>query len=141
MKASNLFMILMVAAVAFLSSCKDDAPAPVATVSYTPSATAVGNVDGDVVGSGGSTTKSYSWQNASTTAEVNMDLTSSKGGSMQMVIKDANNTVVLDKTLTIGSTPDSYSGVSSAGVAGSWTVTVTLTNFNGDGSFSLSQGN
>ena len=142
MKLSNIFMILMVAAVAFLSSCKDDAPAPpVATVTYTPSTTSVGNVDGDVVGNGGSTTKTYTWQNSQTTAEVNMDLTSSKGCSMQMVIKDASNSTVLDRTLTIGTTPDSFSGVTATGTAGAWTVTVTLTNFIGDGSFSLSQGN
>ena len=131
------------AAVAFLASCKDDAPAPapVATVTYTPSTTSVGDVGGDVVGNGGSTTKEYSWQNNSTTADVNMDLTSSKGGSMQMVIKDASNSVVLDRTLTKGTTPDSFSGVTATGTAGAWTVTVTLSNFNGDGSFSLSQGN
>jgi hypothetical protein len=33
------------------------------------------------------------------------------------------------------------SGVTAAGVKGNWTVTITLTSFNGSGSFSLSEGN
>lgn len=139
MKRFNLFMILMVAAVAFLSSCSDDAPAPSATVTYTP-LTATNAVDGDVVGSGGSTTKSYTWNNSASTAEVNMDITTSQGGSMKMVILDADGNVVLDEVITSGSTDDSFSGVTSIGSPGAWTITVTMTSFSGDGSFSLSQG-
>jgi hypothetical protein len=37
--------------------------------------------------------------------------------------------------------PDSFSGVSSAGTAGIWTITISVSNFNGDGSFTLSEGN
>lgn len=132
---------MMIAAVAFLSSCKDDAPAPVAIVNYKPSTTSVGDVDGDVGGTGGSTSKSYTWQNSRSTAEYSMDITSTKGGKMQMVIKDAIGNTVLNHILEAGVTPDSKSGVTASGTAGTWTVTVTLTNFNGDGSFSLSQGN
>lgn len=140
MKLSNLFMIMMIAAVAFLSSCEDDAPAPVANVTYTPAAVA-GNVDGDVVGNGGSTSKTYTWQNALDKAEYNMDITAVNGGSFQLLIKDANGQLVLDKTLVAGGIEDSKSGSTSTGTPGEWTVTVVLTNFNGDGSFSLSQGN
>ena len=143
MKTSNIFILLMIAAVTFLSSCGDDAPAPapVANVTFTPSSTSVGDVGGDVGGNGGTTTKSYNWQNNSSTAEVNMDLTSSKGGSMQMIVKDAANNTVLDRTLTMGTTPDSFSGVTATGTPGAWTVTINLSSFNGDGSFSISQGN
>lgn len=139
MKLSNIFMIMMIAAVAFLSSCKDDAPVPVATINYKP-VTATNSVDGDVTGTGGSATKTYTWQNSRATAEYNMDITSVKGGKMQVVIKDANGNTVLDHALEAGVTPDSKSGVSATGTAGDWTITVTLTNFSGDGSFSISQG-
>lgn len=57
-----------------------------------------------------------------------------------MVVKDANGNTVLDKSLNGATEPDSFSGVTSAGTAGIWSVTIILTNFNGDGSFSLSQG-
>lgn len=142
MKLSNLFMIMLVACVAFFSSCEEDAPAPapVATVTYKPSTISAGDVDGDVVGTGGSTSKSYTWQNASDKAEYNMDITATKGGSFQLIIKDANGQLVLDKTLDAGSLEDSKSGSTSTGAPGAWSVTVILTNFNGDGSFSLSQG-
>lgn len=139
MKLANIFMIMMIAAVAFLSSCEDDAPAPAASVTYTPTAT--NSVDGDIGGNGGSTSKTYTWQNALDKAEYNMDITASKGGSFQLLIKDANGQLVLDKTLVAGGIEDSKSGSTSTGTPGAWSVTVILTNFNGDGSFSLSQGN
>jgi hypothetical protein len=131
----------MVAAVTFLSSCsKDEAPALVANVNYVP-VTATGDVDGDFGGNGGSTSKSYTWQNSLPTADYNMDITATKGGKMQTIIKDAAGKTVLDHTIEAGVTPDSKSGVTSSVTAGAWTVTITLTNFNGSGSFSMSQGN
>lgn len=135
---SSVLLLLLIAFVGFFTSCKDDAPAPVAAITYTPTAT--NSVDGDVTGNGGSATKTYTWQNSRATAEYNMDITSTKGGKMQVNIKDAAGNTVLDHTLEAGVTPDSKSGVTATGTEGAWTVTVTLTNFNGDGSFSLSQG-
>lgn len=139
MKLSNLFMIIMIAAVSFLSGCKDEAPALVANVNYVP-VTSTGDVGGDIGGNGGSTSKSYSWQNSLSTADYNMDITAVKGGKMQTIIKDAAGNIVLDHTLESGVTPDSKSGVTATGTAGAWTVTIILTSFNGSGSFSMSQG-
>jgi hypothetical protein len=49
--------------------------------------------------------------------------------------------VVLDRNLDGSVEPDSFGGVTDAGSAGIWTVTISVTNFSGDGSFSLSEGN
>ena len=58
-----------------------------------------------------------------------------------MVVADANGDVVLDTSLNGNSEPDSIDGVTNSGEPGTWTVTITITNFNGDGSYSLSAGN
>lgn len=96
--------------------------------------------DGDVTGSGGTATSTHEWTNSHSRAELNMDITASSGGSFQIVVKDADGTEVINETLTVGVGDDSKNVCSDSGTAGTWTVTVTLTNFDGDGSFSLSQG-
>lgn len=131
---SFLFFFLIV-----LASCSEDDD-PTATIKVNPVNTTTNTVDGDVVGNGGSATKTFTWENSRPTAEYNMDMTVTSGGSFQMVIKDAAGTVVSDQTLVKGQTPDSKSGVSASGTAGSWTIIITVKNFNGDGSYSLSQG-
>ena len=96
--------------------------------------------DGDVTGSGGTATSTHNWTNSQSKAELNMDITAASGGSFQVIVKDADGNEVINETLTVGVGDDSKSGCSTAGTAGEWSVTVTLTDFNGDGSFSLSQG-
>ncbi|WP_162055824.1 hypothetical protein [Pontibacter pamirensis] len=138
MKQANILMVLLLAAVGLFSSCeKEEGPTASATFTTITS----GDIDGDVTGNGGSFTKTYTWQNSMPTADYNMDITASRGGSFQLVIKDAEGKNVLDKKLTAGDGEDSKSGVtSSSGLPGAWTVTIVLTDFNGDGSFSLSKG-
>lgn len=99
-----------------------------------------GDVDGDFTGNGGSGERTFNWVNALPTADYNADITATTDGSFRMVVKDANDNVVLDRSLQGGTEPDSIDGVTSIGLPGVWSVTITLTNFNGDGSFSLSQG-
>ena len=118
-------------------SCSDD-DGPMAEVNLTAQNT---DFDGDVTGTGGSLSSSYTWNNPLTTVDYNMDITSARGGSFQLILQDAEGTVVLDRTITAGQGEDSRSGVSQAGVPGDWTVQIVLTNFNGDGSFSISPGN
>ena len=96
--------------------------------------------DGDFVGAGGTATKTFTFENSRPTAEYNMDITTGARGSAQMVIKDAAGVTVADFTLIKGQTADSKSSVTSSGQTGTWTVTVTVTDFNGDGSYSISQG-
>jgi hypothetical protein len=69
-----------------------------------------------------------------------MDITAAKGGSFRLVMADADGNVVSDQTLTRGVGDDSKSGVSSQGTPGDWTITITLTEFAGDGSFSINPG-
>ncbi|MEN8251286.1 MAG: hypothetical protein ABFS32_20310 [Bacteroidota bacterium] len=96
--------------------------------------------DGDVIGEGGSATSTFDWTNSLARAELNMDITAATGGSFQVIIEDADGVEVLNETLTVGIGDDSKNVCSTSGTAGTWTVTVYLTNFNGDGSYSLSQG-
>jgi len=100
----------------------------------------IGDIGGDFIGNGGDNSKTFNWQNSLSTADYNADITSSSNGLFQMIVKDSEGTTVLDRSLDGSVEPDSYSGVTSNGVAGTWTVTINLTDFNGDGSFSLSEG-
>ena len=99
-----------------------------------------GDVDGDFTGNGGSGTRTFMWQNALSRADYNADITATSEGMFNMVVRDADANVVLDRTLNGAQEPDSIDGVTSSGTSGLWSVTITLTNFNGDGSFSLSEG-
>ena len=58
-----------------------------------------------------------------------------------MIVEDSQGVVVLDRTIDGGTEPDSIDGVTSAGSPGIWVVTINVTSFNGDGSFSMSEGN
>lgn len=58
-----------------------------------------------------------------------------------MIVKDSEGITVLDRSLNGNVEPDTFSGVTSSGETGMWTVTITVSNFNGDGSFTLSEGN
>ncbi|NER15713.1 hypothetical protein [Spongiivirga citrea] len=100
-----------------------------------------GDVDASFTGNGGSATRVFSWNNNLVTADYNADITATSDGNFQMIVRDAEETIVLDRTIQGGAEPDSFSGVTSQGVSGIWTVTIVVTNFNGDGSFSLSEGN
>ena len=120
----------------FFASCEKDGPTATVSINETGS-----DLGGDVTGNGGSTSRTYTWNNPLTTVDWNMDITATIGGSFQLAIKDPDGSTMLDQTLTSGQGDDSKSGVSSAGTAGAWTIIINLTNFNGDGSFSISPGN
>ena len=100
-----------------------------------------GDVDGDFTGNGGSATRTFLWMNNLTTADYNADITASAEGTFNMLVLDADGNTVLNRSLDGASEPDSFSGVTDAGASGIWSVTISLSSFNGDGSFSLSEGN
>ncbi len=100
-----------------------------------------GDIDASFTGNGGTTTRMFSWNNNLSTADYNADVTLASEGTFQMIVEDSEGVVVLDQTLQGGSEPDTIGGVTGAGASGIWTVTIRVTNFNGDGSFSLSEGN
>ncbi|WP_422082128.1 hypothetical protein [Ulvibacterium sp.] len=100
-----------------------------------------GDVDGDFTGNGGSATRTFVWLNNLTTADYNADITATSNGTFNIVVLDADGTTVLNRSLDGAVEPDSFSGMTDAGASGVWSVTITVNSFNGDGSFSLSEGN
>lgn len=95
---------------------------------------------GDFTGNNESGTYSFAWVNPENSADVNFDVTTSGGGTVQMVINDAKGDEVLNKTRPEGDN-DTFSGVSSKGRKGTWLITLIFSDLNGDGSFSISPGN
>ncbi|XOV67549.1 MAG: hypothetical protein ACFHU9_18195 [Fluviicola sp.] len=93
---------------------------------------------GDFTGNGDSGEYSFAWVNSSKKANANFDITTPTG-SVQMVIYDAKGNIVLDETRSAGGN-DTFSGVTQEGKKGTWKVSLIFTNFNGDGSFSISPG-
>ena len=100
-----------------------------------------GDINGDFTGNGGDHTGTYQWPNNLSTANYNADITASAPSSFNMIIQDADGNTVLDKSLLGGTESDSFSGVTMSGTPGTWSVTITLIDFKGDGSFSISAGN
>ena len=135
---SKLILIVLITSFGLITSCSSD-DGPTASITLTEGTN--GDIGGDFTGNGGTATETFNWQNALDTADYNADITATATGNFQMIVKDADGTTVLDRTLTGGTEPDSFSGVTSSGTSGTWTVTISITNFNGDGSFSLSEGN
>lgn len=91
---------------------------------------------GDLSGGGGTASGTQTFtQNSETLGwDMSIDATS---GSFQLVVRDADGAVVIDKTLTAGSGAQDASGTSSIGTTGTWTTTVILTDFNGVGDYSF----
>tara|TARA_R110001606_G_scaffold151997_2_gene292594 strand:- start:1772 stop:2215 length:444 start_codon:yes stop_codon:yes gene_type:complete len=100
-----------------------------------------GDIDASFTGNGGSASRSFSWNNNLNTADYNADITANAQGTFRIIVKDSEGATVLDRTIDGGTEPDTIGGVTSSGTSGIWTVNIQVTNFNGDGSFSLSEGN
>ncbi len=136
-----LTMVLAVAFIAGISSCKkyrkyDDGEVVENTFSGNVDVTSTGSDPaGDFTGEGDTGTYSFVWDNSSDKAELNYDITTNSG-SVTFVLKDAKGDEVLNQTRSAGG-DDTFSGESSEGKAGKWLVEITLTDFNGDGSYSL----
>nr|WP_299343017.1 hypothetical protein [Allomuricauda sp.] len=155
MIARALKLSAFVFAFLVLSSCSDDDDDTFANVtvngtmlSISPSDFVVGDrsdfngdIDASFTGNGGTAIRIFSWNNNLSTADYNADITATSEGSFQIIVRDSEEAVVLDRTIQGGTEPDSIDGVTSSGASGIWTVTIEVTNFNGDGSFSLSEGN
>ncbi|WP_426430532.1 hypothetical protein ACPX19_13350 [Winogradskyella sp. HB-48] len=121
----------------FTSCTDDDGPTVNITVNEGPN----GDIGGDFTGDGGNGSRTINWTNGLTTADYNADITSTSSGTFQIVISDASGNVVLDRTINGGTEPDTIGGVTATGEPGSWTVTIILEAFDGNGSYSLSAGN
>ncbi|MEH6769398.1 hypothetical protein [Maribacter arcticus] len=134
----TIFILSIIVASLLISSCSNDDDLS-ANVTITEGTN--GDIGGDFTGNGGTTSETFNWQNELSTADYNADITASPTGLFQMTVKDSEGTTLLDRSLNGSSEPDTFSGVTSSGEAGMWTVTITVSNFNGDGSFTLSEGN
>lgn len=135
----SYYLILVILSInLILSGCTNDDDS-FANVSLTEGIN--GDIGGDFTGNGGSTSETFNWQNDLPTADYNADITAATSGSFQMIVKDSEGTTVLDRSLNGNQEPDTFSGVTSAGEAGMWTVTINISSFIGDGSFTLSEGN
>ena len=142
------FMLLTIVATTVFVGCSDDDDSDTmaqvsvdGTVLFDDGDDFNGDVDGDFTGNGGSATRTFLWMNNLTTADYNSDITASAEGTFNMLVLDADGNTVLNRSLDGASEPDSFSGVTDAGASGIWSVTISLSSFNGDGSFSLSEGN
>ena len=141
MKASNFKRLTIFTAIILFmgvnTSCSDDeGPSVTITVNEGPN----GDIGGDFTGDGGNGSKTISWTNNDITADYNADITSTSSGRFQFVVSDADGAVVLEKSINGGTEPDTIDGVTNAGTPGTWTVTITLNSFDGNGSFTLSAG-
>ncbi len=77
--------------------------------------------------------RSYVWDNASTIATIDHS-TALTGGSASVVVQDANDVEVYRSDLKASGTE-----TSSAGAAGAWTVTVSMSSFDGSANFRVEQ--
>ncbi|WP_445385164.1 hypothetical protein ACT6NV_14565 [Robiginitalea sp. IMCC44478] len=100
-----------------------------------------GDIDASFTGNGGTAVRMFSWNNNLSTADYNADITATTEGTFQIIVEDSQGVVVLDQSIDGATEPDTIGGVTAAGSSGIWTVTIRVTNFTGDGSFSLSEGN
>ncbi|TXE16889.1 hypothetical protein ES692_11075 [Psychroserpens burtonensis] len=133
-------ILTIITTVFFFYSCSDDDDDNlIANVTLTEGVN--GDIGGDFTGNGGTTSETFNWQNDLSTADYNADITASTTGLFQMIVEDSEGNTVLDRSLNGAIEPDSFSGVTSDGEPGNWTVTINVTNFNGDGSFTLTEGN
>jgi hypothetical protein len=147
-------MFLLIPAMALLTSCSKDEDSFVrVTINGTQLTTSPsdftvgdrsdfnGDIDASFTGKSGTATRIFSWNNNLSTADYNADITANSEGNFRMIVEDSEGMVVLDRSIQGGTEPDTIGGVTAAGASGIWTVTIQATNFTGDGSFSLSEGN
>lgn len=136
---------LVMTALFFVSCDKEDD----STVTVTVNGTVLvgdrsdfnGDIDASFTGIEGTDSRSFIWNNNLTTADYNADITATTVGTFQITVEDSEGSIVLNSTIDGGTEPDTIGGVTASGVSGIWTVTIQVTNFTGDGSFSLSEGN
>lgn len=95
---------------------------------------------GDFFGDGDSGTLSFVWENTKKKATINFDVTTTAGGSVQIILNDAKGKEVFNKTRPEGGN-DTFSGLSEEGKEGKWLVTIKLTNIDGDGTYDITPAN
>ena len=110
---------------------KDDATCTFPVINMATNA-----LSGDVNGAGGTATSSTTFTQNSATLGWDMSQSASSG-TFNLTITDASGTIVINNTLTAGSGAQDADGTSSSGTTGTWTATVTLTDYTGSGDYSI----
>lgn len=110
---------------------KDDGTCTYPIINMTATGTS-----GDISGNGGTATGSTTFTQNNPTLGWDMAQSASTG-SFNLTVKDASGNIVINKTLTAGSGAQDASGTSISGTTGTWTATVTLTNYTGTGDYSF----
>lgn len=139
----SLFTFMLATILVGCSNDDDEAMAQVSvngTVLFDNDDDYNGDISGDFTGDGGSVSRTFVWLNNLTTADYNADITATAEGTFNMLVLDADGNTVLNRSLSGAVEPDSFSGVTESGTSGEWSVTITVSSFKGDGSFSLSEG-
>jgi hypothetical protein len=130
-RSMYLFAAMLLAAMAL--SCDNSDPASAssktATITITDNRSAI--FAATLNGNGGTETKSEMWHNETDRATYTVDISSMTGGSVKVVLLDANDNTMLSRLLDASSPEDTISGLTPAGTKGLWTVAITLTNFSG----------
>lgn len=106
------------------------------TCTYPVINTAGNGTSGDVSGKGGTASSTVTFNNTNNTVGWDMAISATEG-SFNLTILDADGSSVVTNTLTAGSGAQDASGTSTSGTSGTWTATVTLTNFDGTGDYSF----
>jgi hypothetical protein len=141
-----VFFILLIGSSITMTSCSDEYAEfdnnEVVENTYTGNINVTSEGEdpgGDFTGDGDSGIYSFVWENKQNKANLDFDVTTQAGGSVQIILNDAAGNEVLNKTRPEGNN-DTFSGVSKKGKKGKWLVTIKLTDFNGDGSWDINQG-
>lgn len=139
MKTRILGFFSILTMLAFTTSCEKFEDGEVIENTFTGNLVVTSNGTdpaGDFIGNGDSGTYKFAWDNPKKKAQLNFDITS-PSGSVQIILEDKKGNEVLNQTLNGGSQVDTFSGISIEGKEGVWVVTINLTNFDGDGSYSI----
>ena len=91
---------------------------------------------GDFDGNGDSGELSFVWDNQRIKADIDFFVTSASGGTVQIILNDANGKEVFNQTIPEGAN-DSFSGLSEEGKIGKWLVTIILKNIDGNGGYDI----
>ena len=141
-KIKILAFAILIGGLTTMTSCKKEYKKydnkEVLENSFTGNIELQGNVEarGDFWGDGDSGTFSFVWENTKKKATVDFDVTTTAGGSVQIILNDAKGKEVFNKTRPEGGN-DTFSGVSEEGKKGKWLVTIKLTNLDGDGTYDI----
>lgn len=130
----KFLVVLGIITVLFSCSKKDTAPTAI-DINILQNG---GDAEATFSGTGNSGYKTVTWNNSLKNTNWDMSLSNATSGTFQLQVWDAQHVLVLDKTLTVGAGANSLSGTTTTGAAGgNWTIKITVSNFKGTGSFSL----